>query len=55
MFIYRDQLYNPDTELKNIAEISVQKNRNGPTGKINLFFDNKLTSFKNLVQENVEL
>ena len=55
MFIYRDQLYNPDTELKNIAEISVQKNRNGPTGKINLFFDNKLTSFKNLAQENVEL
>lgn len=55
MFIYRDQLYNPDTELKNIAEISVQKNRNGPTGKVNLYFDNKLTSFKNLRQENVEL
>jgi replicative DNA helicase len=55
MFIYRDQLYNPDTELKNIAEISVQKNRNGPTGKVNLFFDNKLTSFKNLEQDIVEL
>ncbi len=42
MFIYRDEIYNPDTEFKNIAEISVQKNRNGPTGKINLFFDNRL-------------
>ena len=55
MFIYRDEVYNPDTELKNIAEISIQKNRNGPTGKINLYFDNKLTSFKNLSKENVEL
>ncbi len=55
MFIYRDEVYNPDTEFKNIAEISVQKNRNGPTGKINLFFDNRLTSFKNLAREKIEL
>ena len=55
MFIYRDEIYNPDTEFKNIAEISVQKNRNGPTGKLNLYFDNKLTSFKNLAKEKIEL
>jgi replicative DNA helicase len=55
MFIYRDELYNPDTEFKNIAEISVQKNRNGPTGKANLFFDKRLTAFKNLAKERVEL
>jgi replicative DNA helicase len=55
MFIYRDEIYNPDTEFKNIAEISVQKNRNGPTGKVNLYFDNRLTSFKNLAREKVEL
>jgi replicative DNA helicase len=55
MFIYRDEVYNPDTEFKNIAEISIQKNRNGPTGKVNLFFDNRLTSFKNLAREKVEL
>ena len=54
-FIYRDELYNPDTDQKNIAEISVQKNRNGPTGKINLFFDKRLTSFKNLARERIEL
>ena len=55
MFIYRDEVYNPDTEFKNIAEISVQKNRNGPTGKISLYFDNRLTSFKNLAREKIEL
>jgi replicative DNA helicase len=54
-FIYRDELYNPDTEFKNLAEISIQKNRNGPTGKVNLFFDNRLTSFKNLAREKIEL
>lgn len=55
MFIYRDEMYNPDTEVKNIAEISVAKNRNGPTGKANLFFDKKLTSFKNLARERMDL
>jgi replicative DNA helicase len=55
MFIYRDELYNPDTEFKNIAEISVAKNRNGPTGKAMLFFDKRLTAFKNLAKERIEL
>jgi replicative DNA helicase len=55
MFIYRDEMYNPDTEFKNIAEISVQKNRNGPTGKAMLFFDKRLTAFKNLAKERIEL
>ncbi len=54
-FIYRDEIYNPDTEFKNIAEISVAKNRNGPTGKVNLFFDKHLTSFKNLSKEKIQL
>ncbi|MFN4294550.1 MAG: replicative DNA helicase [Thermoflexales bacterium] len=55
LFIYRDELYNPDTEFKNIAEIHVAKNRNGPTGKAMLFFDKRLTSFKNLAKERIEL
>jgi len=55
LFIYRDELYNPDTEFKNVAEISVAKNRNGPTGKVMLFFDRRLTSFKNLAREKIEL
>ncbi len=55
MFIYRDELYNENTEYKNIAEIIVAKNRNGPTGKVMLFFDKRLTSFKNLARERIEL
>ena len=52
-FIYRDELYNPDSEHKNVAEIIIGKNRNGPTGKIDLFFDKNLTAFRNMARERV--
>lgn len=45
LFIYRDELYNPDTELKNIADILVAKHRHGPTGSVQLFFRKHLTQF----------
>jgi replicative DNA helicase len=45
MFIYRDELYHEDTELKNIAEVMVAKHRSGPTGSIQLFFNKRLTQF----------
>jgi len=45
MFIYRDELYNPDTEEQNIAEIHIAKHRNGPTGTIQLFFRDRLAQF----------
>ena len=45
MFVYREEMYNPDTELKNIADIIVAKHRNGPTGKIPLFFKKSLAQF----------
>ncbi len=48
MFIYREQVYKPDTERKNIAEIHVRKHRNGPIGQIDLFFDGERVSFRNL-------
>jgi replicative DNA helicase len=54
-FIYRDEIYNPGTDAKNIAEILIGKNRNGPTGYTNLFFDKRLTAFKPLHRERVEL
>lgn len=47
-FIYRDDYYYPDSEKKNIAEIIVQKQRNGPTGTANLFFRKDITKFYNL-------
>jgi len=54
-FIYRDEVYNPDTEMKNIAEVSVQKNRYGWTGKCNLFFDKTMQRFTSLVREKIAL
>lgn len=45
MFIYRDELYNPDTELKNIADIIISKHRHGPTGTVQLFFRKHLAQF----------
>lgn len=60
MFIYRkaaDRGYNYDElpeEQKNLAEIYVAKHRNGPTGKINLFFDENTVSFKNMEKTGLE-
>jgi replicative DNA helicase len=45
MFIYRDEMYNPDSELKNIADIIVAKHRHGPTGTVQLFFRKQLAHF----------
>ena len=49
MFIYREDMYKgKDSRRPNIAEIHIKKHRNGPTGQIDLFFDQDKTSFKNL-------
>jgi replicative DNA helicase len=48
MFIYREGVYDPESPRKNIADILVKKHRNGPTGKVELYFDENLVSFKNL-------
>lgn len=58
MFIYRkaaDRNYNRDelsAEDRNKAEIHVAKHRNGPTGKIDLFFDEETVSYKNIAKGN---
>lgn len=48
IFIYRDEVYNPETEDKGIADILVSKHRNGPTGKVQLHFHEQYASFENL-------
>jgi replicative DNA helicase len=48
MFIYREELYNPETERKGIAEIHVAKHRNGPTGVVPLRFFPETTRFADL-------
>ena len=47
MFIYRDDYYNHDTELKNVSEIIVAKQRNGPIGTIELAWLPEYTRFAN--------
>jgi len=48
MFIYRDELYNPEGPDQGIAEITVSKQRNGPVGKCRLAFSSDYTSFADL-------
>jgi replicative DNA helicase len=48
MFIYRDDVYNPDSERKNIADIIVAKHRNGPVGEVSLYFQASQTRFRDL-------
>ena len=48
MFIYRDDIYNPESERKNIADIIVAKHRNGPVGEVSLYFQASQTRFRDL-------
>ena len=47
MFIYRDEVYNPETAEKGVAEIILSKQRNGPTGTVKLTFLGQYTRFEN--------
>ena len=47
MFIYRDEVYNPETAEKGVAEILLSKQRNGPTGTVKLTFLGQYTRFEN--------
>ncbi|MEK7107771.1 MAG: replicative DNA helicase [Patescibacteria group bacterium] len=45
MFIHREDKYKEDSEKPNIAQILIEKHRNGPTGKVELYFDDKKATF----------
>ncbi len=52
MFIYREDMYKgADSKRPHIAEIHIKKHRNGPTGQVDLYFDNEKTAFKNLAKQ----
>ena len=51
MFVYRDEYYNPNTELAGKAEVIVAKNRHGETGSVYLAWLPNFISFHNLVSE----
>jgi replicative DNA helicase len=48
LFIYRDEVYNPETADKGIAEVIIGKQRNGPIGTVRLAFLGEYTRFENL-------
>lgn len=50
IFIYRDEMYHPDSERKGYADLIVAKHRNGPTGQIVLKFEAKTTRFLDPVE-----
>jgi len=48
MFIYREAYYNPDTERQNITDLIIAKHRNGPVGKVELYFHPERLRFMSL-------
>lgn len=53
MFIYRDEVYHPDSEEKGIAEVILGKQRNGPIGTIKLKFQGQYSRFDNLAKHEI--
>jgi len=49
LFIYRDEVYNPDSQDKGTAEIIIGKQRNGPIGSVRLTFAGQFTKFENYI------
>ena len=54
LFIYREDRYRQDSTRKNIADIIIAKHRNGPVGKVELYFDEQRATFRNLEKEEYE-
>ncbi|HRZ29430.1 MAG TPA: DnaB-like helicase C-terminal domain-containing protein [Candidatus Paceibacterota bacterium] len=52
MLLYREDRYRKTTENTNIAEVIIAKHRNGATGSIKLYFEDKQASFRNLANTN---
>jgi len=53
-FIHNEWKYNEATDRPNISEILIEKHRNGPTGKVELYFDEAKASFKNLAKSDFQ-
>jgi len=53
MFIHREDKGKDESEKTNLVEILIEKHRNGPTGKVDLYFDEKTTTFLNLEKSSL--
>ncbi len=53
-FIYREEYYNPDTDRKKLTDILIKKHRNGPTGGVELYFDNERQRFRSVDSRHAE-
>ena len=53
MFIHREDMGKDESEKTNVAEILIEKHRNGPTGKVQLYFDAKTTTFLDLEKSSI--
>ncbi len=54
LFLYREDREKPDTPNKNIVEVHIAKHRNGPLGRVQLYFDESSTTFKSLERAHTE-
>jgi replicative DNA helicase len=50
LFLYRDEMYDPQSEQRGAAEVIVAKHRNGPTGTVHLAFNPTVAQFKDMAQ-----
>ena len=55
MFIYRDEVYNEETERPNQADVIVAKHRNGPTGTVSLYFRKERTQFTDMGKKSIDV
>jgi replicative DNA helicase len=54
LFVYRDEVYHPESPDKGTAEIIIGKQRNGPIGAVRLAFIGNLTKFENLAADRYD-
>lgn len=54
MFIYREDYYKPETDRKKITDVLIKKHRNGPTGGVELYFDNEKQRFRSIEKKQTD-
>lgn len=54
LFLYREDYYNPETDRQNITDVFIKKHRNGPVGKVELYFDRSRQKFSDLDTKHQE-